>query len=351
MRSLLLGLTLLAAVQPASAMEFELQGNQILASGEIFEGDTQKFAKVVAAAPKDENLGVPLATVSFESPGGNLFEGMRLGAAIRAEGMPTLVQRGHTCASACAIAYLGGKYSGASSDAVGRELEVGARLGYHGFALAGEEVQLVNETLDSARLVNALLLEYAAKMGSVNLAALARLLNTPPSVIEQIDTPREIDALGITLVGAPPKPPKGWSVQACRVAVAERLSSLDYMGLEGRVHDGPEPLSDLGTFRTRLLDDMYPESDKNRQLRSAIMQLPASDGIDLLAGQALYSEGEKIGVWRVILDRGAGFYFNACYAVTDFHSIRTIMIDSVSPMAVTRTDSTLIGFPADESLW
>src|SRR5882724_396452 len=48
------------------------------------------------------------AIVSFESNGGNLLAGIRIGAMIRKRGFSSLVRAGSQCASACALAWLGG---------------------------------------------------------------------------------------------------------------------------------------------------------------------------------------------------------------------------------------------------
>ncbi|QND59837.1 hypothetical protein [Mesorhizobium huakuii] len=115
--------------------------------------------------------------------------------------------------------------------------------------------------------------------------------------------------------------------------------------------DSPEPMANLETFRRRLLDEKYPESSDNTAVRSAVMQLSAARGIDLLAGENLYADGPKIGVWRIGLDRGSGFYFDACFAITDFTTISTVLIDSVSPSAQVQTYNMLAGFPANTPLW
>jgi hypothetical protein len=275
---------------------------------------------------------------------------MRIGEAIRAAGVPTLVQRGHTCASACALAFLGGITKGAASDAVSRSIEPGAQLAFHGFRLSGNAVRLENETLDIGRVANAIVLEYARRMGGVDLGEMAQLLDVAPEKIKVINTPREISSLGIRLSGDPAKPPKGWAVNACRSTVATMLSPLD-MGPVGRVPDQSQPIENLAAFRQSILDDKYPADDKTNAIRAAAMALPANDAIDLLAGSALYADMGKVGAWRVRLERGAGFYFDACYAITDFQSIRTVLIDSVSPASVVSWSTTLSGFAPDSPLW
>jgi hypothetical protein len=342
------------AFAPSSAtpMEFTIASDKLMAKGEIIDGDAQRFAKVIVAAPKDEmdNYAV---VASLESPGGDMFEGMRLGAAIRAAHVPTLVERGKTCASACALAFLGGSSRGVMPGAaVMRELEPGSHLAFHGYRAAAADVRLVNETLDAARVINAIVLEYADRMGSVDLGVLAGLLNIPPEKVEVIDTPFEIAAFNIQVTGNPPKPPKGWAKNACRAAVAARVSPLDALGADRRLKGEPEPMPNLVAFRDRFLDDKYPAAmPKVKAIRDAVLKLPAGDGLNLLAGEALYADLGKVGAWRILLERGMGFYFDSCFAVTDFTSIRTILVDGVSPLTIVTTTPTLAGFPANKPLW
>jgi hypothetical protein len=173
----------------------------------------------------------------------------------------------------------------------------------------------------------------------------------PPETLEIIDTPREISALGIILAGQPLKPPKGWAVNACHTAITKQVSVLDAFGAERRLRGEAEPMATLEAFRRRFLNDKHPGEGKAAAVRAAVMKLPAGDAVDLLAGGALYLEQGKVGVWRVRLERGAGFYFDACYAVTDFQSIRTILIDGASPSTVVGHHSILAGYPANTPLW
>src|SRR5262249_36897315 len=190
--SVLILAIIVSAASPAMPMEFRIAGDKLVVAGEIVDGDVQRFARAMAAAPKDE-MGDYDLVASLESAGGNLFEGMRLGAALRVARIPTLVERGKTCASACALAFLGGSRNSATpTSAVVRELEPGGHLAFHGYRLAAEDVRVVNETLDQARVINAISLEYADRMGRVDLGVLAGLLNIAPDKVEVIDTPSEM---------------------------------------------------------------------------------------------------------------------------------------------------------------
>jgi hypothetical protein len=100
-----------------------------LLQGEIFGGELQKLQSMVDRQPADKKLAIFL-----NSPGGNLGEGLRLGAYFHLKRIATLVKgSGGICASACALAFLGGR------DAAGKPLRVklsGGRLGFHQFRTA-----------------------------------------------------------------------------------------------------------------------------------------------------------------------------------------------------------------------
>jgi len=79
------------------------------------------------------------------SPGGNLYEGMKLGLYFRQERIKTIVEGGEDCASACALAFLGG------TDTKGqpwRSSSTNSRLGFHAFrgiekTASSDDVQLI----------------------------------------------------------------------------------------------------------------------------------------------------------------------------------------------------------------
>jgi hypothetical protein len=73
----------------------------ITVEGELAPGDERKFIDV--ALPNSE------AIVVFRSDGGDLVAGIEIGKAIRMKGYATLVPDEARCASACALAWLGGR--------------------------------------------------------------------------------------------------------------------------------------------------------------------------------------------------------------------------------------------------
>ena len=144
----------LASATPQTPMKFEsfqpcrgsasFCGVRILASGVIEPTSHRKLAAFIAKAKKDELP--PLVTIMFDSPGGDMAGGLALGQFIRSRGYDTALEgnveeevriggaNGGTamrrvaastlCASACSLAFFGGR---------ARSMSIDARLGVHQF--------------------------------------------------------------------------------------------------------------------------------------------------------------------------------------------------------------------------
>lgn len=116
-----------APAAPARALEYQLipQGREtaVLVSGEFSYGDEKRFKREVLAAK-------PVSEVIFASAGGNVFAALEIGRFLRQTGLPTRVNRGQVCASACVYALIGGLF---------RTIENGARIGVHMSSLSGDK--------------------------------------------------------------------------------------------------------------------------------------------------------------------------------------------------------------------
>lgn len=110
--------------------------------GDLVTGDDKKFT--AEALPLDN------AIVAFDSNGGNLMAGINIGKAIRLKGFKTLVLEHNTCASACAIAWLGGPQ---------RYMAAGAHVGFHAAYLDNDGLKIPTAT------GNALVGAYMAQLG------------------------------------------------------------------------------------------------------------------------------------------------------------------------------------------
>lgn len=109
-----------AAACPAAAAEFTKRPSQrgkpdvIAVVGDLELGDEDKFADAVGASSD--------AIVLFQSRGGNLVAAIEIGRTIRRKGFSTLVPDNTQCASACALAWLGGR---------ARYMSATAQVGFH----------------------------------------------------------------------------------------------------------------------------------------------------------------------------------------------------------------------------
>lgn len=191
---------------PASAMEITSSYREstqfmpasltITLSGEIVQGD--------AAALKAELLryeGQPVNDISFEfdSPGGALMEGIRIGQVIaaRSESTSSRIAGGSApiCASACVYAYIGADF---------RFIEDGAELGVHQFymqkALTGSDALAMGQELTS------IILTYLQSRG-VDSAFLADIVSARGDSMVWVDHQRLAD-LGVVSQGV-----KGQSVE------------------------------------------------------------------------------------------------------------------------------------------
>jgi hypothetical protein len=104
--------------------------------GPFVQGDIEQFRAAIA--------NVSRGLVVFSSDGGNLVAGLEIGTMLRLKGLATLVPDGERCASACAIAWLGGttRYMGAT-----------AQIGFHGAYVLKDGV--TSETSSGNALVGA----------------------------------------------------------------------------------------------------------------------------------------------------------------------------------------------------
>ncbi len=144
---------------PAQAAQFGVSRNgavpMILVAGDFAYGDGERFQRIAATLPR--------AIVAFDSAGGNLMAGLKIGETMRARGYSSLVPEGSVCASACAIAWLGGAK---------RYLSSGGRLGFH--AASGSD--------GVSAPGNALVGAYMAKLGLTEDAVYALTAANPDEI-------------------------------------------------------------------------------------------------------------------------------------------------------------------------
>ena len=160
----------LASDQAMRFGEIATEGHlSIYASGEFTVGDSDRFATFV----RDNQI--EMAKVVFDSPGGSLFEGVKLGKMLRSlhfdtdigneEGRPGESSKA-ICASACAYAYAGGTL---------RFMPEGGRLGLHQFRSSSGAG--VSES--DAQTISGILVSYLSDMGvDANAFAIASITDS-----------------------------------------------------------------------------------------------------------------------------------------------------------------------------
>jgi hypothetical protein len=103
--------------------------------------------------PDVERMAIALAAESeireiwFDSMGGNLEAGIRIGEAIRLYRIATRIRPNSSCASACAFAFMGG---------IIRSIDPGGRIGIHmaSGANSAEYIQAVRNVLQDSRIAD-----------------------------------------------------------------------------------------------------------------------------------------------------------------------------------------------------
>ena len=120
MRLLISIASILLTAAPALAATITLgpqkpdRPNIVMVEGLLVADDGDQFAAKTASLSS--------AFVAFSSDGGSLVAGFRIGEAIRRKGFSTIVPDGRRCASACALAWLGG---------VERFIGTDGKIGFH----------------------------------------------------------------------------------------------------------------------------------------------------------------------------------------------------------------------------
>jgi hypothetical protein len=185
--------------------------------------------------------GGATAVLTLNGPGGSYYEGLALADFLRANHIATVVERGSTCYSACAFAFLGGS-AWSSQDGVGtyvdRMVEPGSIVGFHA-PYADEEaftnalnergaMAMQGQTRDSlARMVKELV------KWNVDPEVIFKMVGMGPDETYNLVTAEDLYLARVTL---PPTPSSGWITdlpsairQACfrLLAIDERADPYD----------------------------------------------------------------------------------------------------------------------------
>lgn len=152
-------------VAAAVAMFATLVSGAVAANLERVDAkDGTSFVVIVGTLMPTENLdqrlaeeaaGRPIAFVTFNSPGGSPYAAMRVGRTIRRLGLSTAQLKAFECASACALAFVGG---------INRFAEAGA-IGIHKASFVNPDARDAEDAVSLIQAVTADIIGYLAEMG------------------------------------------------------------------------------------------------------------------------------------------------------------------------------------------
>ena len=182
---------------------------EIRATGSFLAGDSDQLAATLQSLERQGGLAAtgPRAVMAFDSTGGSLDEGMRMGRVLRKYGVGTLIRAGDRCLSACALAFLGGTTLGPEGAVPNRRLEIGGQLGYHAFYAtrdpdARDAATSRARGVTEGRAMSAVIIAYVIEMG-VDPENVLRALVRPPDDMTYIEAAGEFASLGACPVGLP----------------------------------------------------------------------------------------------------------------------------------------------------
>jgi len=144
----------IALPEPANArLQFQTSASDertiIIVSGEIeFADDLTAFEKIVQSSGAQ--------VVTFDSIGGNPYKAMELGRLIRRHGLGTIQIRSGECASACALAFLGGTWRAAMAGAIG----------VHRSSFSSTSGITTDDAVSSIQALTADIMIYVSEMGA-----------------------------------------------------------------------------------------------------------------------------------------------------------------------------------------
>jgi hypothetical protein len=203
----------------------------VMVEGDLELGDIEVFRNKVAALSK--------ATVAFRSDGGSLLAGIRIGMLIRVNNFTTVVPEAAQCASACAVAWLGGAR---------RFLGAGSKVGFH-----AAYVQKAGATTESGP-GNAVLGAYLDQIGLPE-DAIVYITQAAPSSMKWLSM-EEAAQHGIDVALLPPPdaaPPPDPSAPASQEQPQTRLSGR----VTGLVLALAARWSEPNPETLRALDEVY----------------------------------------------------------------------------------------------
>ena len=202
--TILMGFVAIMPTTGTAALQFDvLRYNALVkfvVSGEFEAGDADRFVEFWNEHAFDAHR----FAVAFDSPGGNLMAGVKLGTFLRERGVETVIQRfrkrnpsesdwdysyanelpGARCFSACAIAFMGG---------LERSIPEDATVGFHQFS--GIHSDDPSEDKVTTQALSAILSQYLREVGAAPQLFEIMSMTRPEEMF--VPTSAQVVALGI----------------------------------------------------------------------------------------------------------------------------------------------------------
>jgi hypothetical protein len=236
-RYVLAAIVLLFALNRADAANIEVKNLDagaalVVLEGDLELGDIESFRSKVGSLSK--------ATVAFRSDGGSLLAGIRIGMLIRVKNFTTVVPDGAQCASACAVAWLGGAR---------RFMGAGSKVGFH-----AAYVQRAGGTAESGP-GNAVLGAYLDQIGLPE-DAIVYITQAAPNSMKWL-TMNEAAQHGIDVALLPPAEGPPPPPEANVVASQEQPPGSLAAGATGLIVSLAARWSGANAEMLRALDELY----------------------------------------------------------------------------------------------
>jgi hypothetical protein len=171
--------------------------------GELISGDADRFEiladQLTTVQAQEDGSDV---TASFDSTGGDYLEGVKLGKVLWERGYGSLVKAGASCYSAAAFAFLGGAFHYAvGGSGPRREVEVHAKVGFHGFYVDSSEPGNKRFGVETGKHFSILLADFATTR-QIDMKFILDSLQKGPDEFLELRTVDQFRRLDIAVYGA-----------------------------------------------------------------------------------------------------------------------------------------------------
>ncbi len=161
--------------------------------GEINSSTVEQLeANVDSLIDQRDSQSIP--AVCFDSRGGNLQDGLEIARLLNQHALPAMVLDDGECLSACAMAFLGGRFEIGMSTIRSRTVESGGAIGFHAPALTIGDGSYDADTVSASYALALKTISEVMRQRSfseeemANEFLLYRFLETPPEMMWRPDT-------------------------------------------------------------------------------------------------------------------------------------------------------------------